>query len=501
MVGTEEAISRENPYSWYAAHPQFTRDAGTLAFGVPVGENIYLGSSRDAVNAAGIMRLEFTPTIGYSKDLNSPVNRAALQFFTYLRSVQKAASKYDVADVMMYFMAVDSMYMLHSTLKRAYKTAQLYTPLNKYYPRRLLQMQNVDPSIANNLAEFRAVINRFGLSLSRFPIPTDFDITNRHVWMTEGLYLDSNTSRAQTYMFVPHIFWKFNNQVETGSQLDPVNWSDYRGQGLHTLNEIEEMIDTLVNALINDQDTGMIAGDIYAAYGSGRLRTVEEVSDLAAILPVYSQEVLSQIENCSIMGTFAEDKPYITQNPGINNGAIIFTPTMNKASSPATGVYLNPMFDYNGRVLNMHVDAPTPEMVIEATRLCATTSQAVNYSSAVYQPTTFGADIINEITIGVLNTETGALSQLRSSTQVFDYDATVNTISIPNLQMMCYLQQFDWAPIFLLEAYTPGVSGGNVTQIAGDIDNMTFVHDTQLRMMHEAAMYSLFNVPQVGTRT
>lgn len=495
-------MSRENPFSpWYDAHPQFTKDAGTLAFGLPLGQRLTLGNSNDNITMAGLMVLHFTPTVGYSADLTSPVNRAALQFFTYLRSVQKAASRYDVADVMMYFMAVDSLYTLHAAMTRAYKTAQLYTPLNMYYPRRLLQMQDFDPSISNNLAEFRALINRFGISLSRFPMPAGFDITNRHTWMCEGLYLDSNTSRAQTYMFVPHCVWQFDNTQETGGQLNPVYFPHLNTSGatMFTLESITQLVDDLVNALINDEDTGRIAGDIITAYGTGALRHVSEVTDMAAILPVYSQEVLSQIENCTICGYFTTDN-VIKQNPSINNGAIIYTPTLSKGMAAGSGNYFNPMFDYQGRIMNMHVESPTPEQVIEATRLMATSRAAQDYSSAEYKPDTFGADIINDIRVGVLNPETGNLSQLTSRTQLFDYNSAGNTIALSNLQLAAYLQQFDWSPLFLMGSYTDGVPGGNITQVVGDVDNLTYVSASQLFNMHEAAMYSLFNVPQVGSK-
>lgn len=176
----KDYMSKSNPYTWYANFPNYAKDVATLAFGVPTGQPIYL-TSGDYVANAGLMTLYFTPTPGISKNLSSPVNRQAVRIQTYLRSIMRAASDYDAADTMIYLLHNDALYTYWAFLRRAYGVAQLFTPTNKYYPRRLLQAMNIDPDIAHNLADFRAFINKFALNIGRFAMPKNFDLTQRHM--------------------------------------------------------------------------------------------------------------------------------------------------------------------------------------------------------------------------------------------------------------------------------------------------------------------------------
>lgn len=492
--------SKTNDYSWYAKFPQFTKDAGTLAFGIPLGQPISVGNS-DLVTIPGIMKIMFCPGIGWSEDLTSPVNRMAIKFYTFLRDVQKSAAKYDSADIMMYLLAVDSLMMFHSMLRRAYGVAQLFTPVNKYYPKQLLQFMGFDASITENLAEFRAYINRLGLMLGSYCIPLNFDITVRHQWMCEGLYLDSNTTRAQTYVFVPEGFWKFNNTVATGSELDLVRWQSAGGNNtLHTFAEIKEIGSELINAILGDQDTGNIAGDLYAAYGADKLFKVTEVPENYAILPSYNETVLSQIENLTICGEITGN-PIIAQEPGVNNGAITYKPYFDGGAMLVTTEDYTPgMAGLSCKPINLHWDSPTAEQVIEATRLAACSTQQQKPSSAdMFQYDLIGSDVVTRLWIGVFNPDNPqALSSIFLKSQIVNISSSIAANNlIQRIQFVALAESFDWAPDLWLATFDEnGVM--NITQPCFDADNLTVASATQLSMMHEAALLSMLDVPQMG---
>lgn len=505
-------MSTENASEWYTKWPQFTNDAGTLAFGKPLGSVFELPNGFK-YSAPGIMAFTFTPTVGYSADLSSPINMSATRFQTYLRTIMKAASDYDAADTMMYLMAVDSLYMYHSMMRRAYETAQLYSPLNKYYPRRLLQLQRIDPSVADNLANFRAYINKFAISLASFPVPKEFAITTRHKWMCEGAYYDApDSTRAQTYLFVPMLFWQYNNTVTTGSQLDPVWWQENNTATitLHTLEQIISIGNSLLNAIINDQDMTDIAGDLLRAYGKGNCRTIEEVRDMDSIQPIYSEEVLTQIENMTIVGDYPITyTPVISQNPNVNNGAIIFQPTFKAPSTVSVGdetYYPNPLFMNSGVFLNMHHESPSPTEVIEATRLTVCTKGVSTNiapktaTSSQYSPTVFGADVINRAWTMMINDQNpAAASTLTWYNQVTTLPSSGATVSdVTDLVNRLSLSEaFDWAPMLYQYSITTGGVVDLVT-IAADVDNLTWATAEQIENMHIASMFSLFDVPQVA---
>lgn len=509
--------SRPNPWTWYGAFPDYANQVTNLAFGVPVGQPIDLGDGDTTANA-GIMILHFYPTPGNSVDLNSPLNRQAFKFQTYLRSIQRAASSYDAADTIIYSMAIDSLYMFWAMMRRIYRTANLMSPTNKYLPRRLLQAQGVDPSISANLADFQSYINNFAINIGRFTMPKQFDINLRHMWMCEGVYLDSDTNRSQMYVFVPVGFYQYNNTVETGSELQMVAWQNLSDTQptLHTFEDIVTFGNALLNAVINDQDTANISGDLFRAYDSGNIMTLPELQAAEMIVPIYDETVLSQIENSVAVGVpyatktaTAQTLPKITQNPGVNNGAVIFDWYFSGGVVDTTGMGNYRVFNYpltkTSCVLNAHKSAPTSEEIMEMTRLVPVTEQPVNTPVADILRLglqSHGSDLIAQYMIGVTSfTNPAAIRWLSSKTNTIYYNATNGTLLSggSGLEWIALSEQFDWAPLIYIVSLTPVASAAPSVDFrffAADVDNMTTASASQMFNIHEAAMLSLLNVPQ-----
>lgn len=516
IVDTAEKtiMSKGNPWTWYTAFERFSQAVSQLAFGIPVGQPFEVGSGDFTANA-GVMTLEFIPTPGNSVDLTSPINRQTFKFYSYLRSMLRSANAYDAADVMMYFMAIDALYMFWAMMRRAYRTAQLFSPLNIYYPRRLLQAQGIDPSIASNLADFRDYINYFAINISRFTMPKTFDINERHMWMCEGVYLDSDTTRAQAYMFVPTGFYQFDNTVTTGSELKLQWWIDptQTQPAFHTFEQIVEFGNSLLNAVTNDQDTMNISGDLYRAFGKGNIRVLEELTANEILAPSYDEDVLSQIENSVAVGTpilqtipsggATLAQPTISQNPSVNNGAIVFDGYYAAGAVNVGGanVYNYPLM-HKGATLNSHVDQPQGKHVLEMTRLIPVTEQEVPVAVGriAIGLESHGADLIIQYRICVTNPDNPAAVRFIT--------ARTNTIYVSNsgvlqdtsqLEWVALSQQFDWAPMIYIVQYTPvagGVPGLDLKWIAADVDNMTRATSQQMKNIHEAAMLSLFEIPE-----
>lgn len=491
-------LSTSNPYTWYANFPNFSKDVATLAFGHPVGQPLYFGE-KDAITAAGICVLWYVPSVGTSSDNTSPINRQATRFQTYLRSIQRSAASYDAADSMLYMVAIDSLYAYWAYLRRAYGVAQLFTPVNKYYPRRLLQAMNIDPSVADDLSRFRAFINKFALNIGRYALPKKFDLAERHMWMNTGMYVDSTTTRAQTYMFCPEVLWKFNNLVETGSQLEPIQIHEEAPKTLDRLIEIGRL---MMNSIENDDDTMNISGDIYRAYGPNELMSVEETTENYSILPVYDTTVLSQIENCTIVGGAKYKDWRIKQDPSINSGAIIFEPTMDVYTTPLEngGLGANVATNTKTPCINMHMDSPSAEAVMEATRLTARCSYlGHNYSKTAVQGgvESSGTEIIVQMDLAALNPDNpAAVRFLKVSTQTVYIERNDHVVAgAGHLEVLALLHQFDWAPMLYIVEYDKAASTEiNVLQVDCDMDNFTMMKESQLDDIHEAALLSLLDI-------
>lgn len=504
---TDYRMSKINDVSWYQNFPQFSKDVATLPFstqvGVPMQLSSQVGESAITLKTTvpGVMRIGFFPTVGVSNDNSSPLNRSSLRFYSALRNKQKASAPYDPADAMISMVALDSAYMYWAFLRRAYGVAQLFSPVNRYYPRALLIAMGISTTILDNLAEFRAYINRYAISLGQFATPK-FDMLYRHQWMCSGLYADQPTTRAQTYLFVPEGYWIYDNTAQQGTTLNYVMWQDPGATGVtqHNLAEIETFGNNLINALAGDEDIGRITGDIYAAFGSSNTFQAEETSDGYTILPLYNETVLSQIENAKMCNGWATGyTPTITQNPSVNNGAILFQPIVAGAPFKLTGTdanYLDPRMQTDN-VLNAHTDSPTPDFVMEATRLIfsGTYNMSNNQSLAHTTITSCGSDICTNMRVIQVNPSTLAFRSLKVNTNAIITDVVTDQ---QLASVISQISNFDWHPILYVyddEDPTAGIQNEWLQGFFGDVDNITPLPDNQLAMIHEAAMLSLFDIP------
>lgn len=497
-------MSRSNPYSFYSKYSQYLDDASNLPTAAPLGvrfETLFKGpgtlpvSDENDFVVSGIMTLRFIPVPGVSADMSSAMNRSSIQAWTYMRSIMKASADYDHQDITIYTLAIDSAVAFHSLLKRVVGMLPDSTPLNRYYCKPIIEASGIDyQDLLGHISDFRAYVNQFAYDLAKFSIPNGIELINRHQWMSEGIYTDSPTTRAQTYMFVPYLFWKFDNTLPKGGGLTAMPWA-----GLHTFEEVRTFGNTLINAISNDEDFAFISGDMHALY-AGNEMVLPYVNESYQILPKFDEVVLSQIENATIVGGvatgFANDQPYlaITQNPNVNEGAILFD------------AYTQTVLPYYGDVaMNFHKDRPSNQDIVEASRLIAVNTLDDPVTHAGTQWTKLlacGTELVVSADVykyspaqdkSVLALEVN--QRKRQFSQQLVQENLDDQISI--ISTMCQFAQFDWAPrIELFQKYTG--SEGEPVHIIGttwDIDVITDIEPNHMKNLHDACLWSEFDYP------
>ena len=491
VCGSQDSVftSRSNPVTYYTKFATFAQDAANLPFSHPVGAPIPLdfetavGKFTAPYYTPGVMRLAFMPTVGVSKDFTSPINRSSIRFYTYMRSNQKASASYDHQDITMMMTAMDSCYMYHAMCRRLYGIVRDFTPVNLYYAKALVgACGGIFSDLIDNLQDFRAWINQFAYNLGQYAIPKGMTFFERHQWMCEGLYVDSQTEKAQTYVFVPDGFWKYDNTVATGSQCTYVPFLE-RGTATakqYTVKALMEFGDSLLNAISNESDFAMISGDIYNFYG-GDVNQLPYVDENYQVLPKYDETVLSQIENATILGQVVQNGQVISQNPAVNQGAIIFTPVLDPA------VYRNPS------MLNMHKDHPTPDDVIEATRLLAV-------MGADGEISTCGTEIVVEAKVLLVNPQNGNFRFNPIVTNVKHVNAdqsTTYTDMLGVLMDVLQMAQFQHAPQYMV-TYSKTPEGGatryDIVGTSWDTDNVQTIPTDYLSNINIACLLSQFEV-------
>lgn len=506
VADTAAAMSKSNPIDFYIKYKEFALDASKLPFSLPLGANYDVQVMGQTIQHTipGLMRIGFAPTVGVSADFSSPMNRSSTNFYARIRSKQRAFGNYDHQDVTMMVQALDSCCMFHALGRRLYGVMRDMSPTNRYYPRAIISAHGVQfPNSQKEIQDFRAWLNSFAIRIEQYAIPDNIELIKRHQWMCEGLYTDSTSVKAQTYMFVPTGFWKYNNTVATGSQLD---WVPFLSTNISsptqlTIQQFEDIGESLINAMSNEADFALISGDMYAYYENAHLMKLPYVSEDYAILPSYDEIVLSQIENATVMGDWDPNyTPLISQNPSVNQGAIIFKPYMKSpklmgATNPLAGT---PVVSLN---INMHHDSPTPEQVMEATRLMTITEiQDLGSgapSSVSQRVVSCASEIVQYMDIFSVNPATQAfrIYRINSNTQYFD-GSDSETVMTNGYAYALMLAKFDWCPRVHYYHNTGDETSISTIEYIGDTwdtDNMNELRNSYLATIHEAALYSLFS--------
>lgn len=302
--------SRPNDWRWYAINEGLLRDSASYPFGWPLGNPVDLGAdglSNYYLGGAipGVMALEICPTIGYSRNPNSPINVASRNIYSYVRHANSGHANYDSPDLMMYLVAMDSAYSMFSFMKRIYGVMRDYTATNRYYPKGLLYAMHVNfDSIQANLAQLRYFINSYAVKIGSMCVPASMSYHARHMWMYDGLYVDSTSDKAQTYMYTPNGFYEF--QLDSG-QKGMLRYNQIHEYYPSNLSELDfDALCTfaldIINPILTDEDMNIMSGDILKAYGPNGVVRIQGISEDYTVLPVYSEEVLNQIANSTAMG-------------------------------------------------------------------------------------------------------------------------------------------------------------------------------------------------------
>lgn len=496
-----ETSHKYNDVSWYVKNDAMLRDAASLSFNTPLGAKFdpnklwsmksgldmtYVGKS-----VPGLFTFEFLPCIGQSSSSTSPANLAAQNIYSYVRYMNSGAKNYDQADLMLYLLSMDSIYMFWNWAKRIYGYAMSYSQKNKYMPVAYGTAEHVDlQDVINNLADYRLWLNSLAARISAFCVPAVMPFFIRHSWMVSNIYTDGVTAKAQQYMFVPGGFYLYDETGSTyGGRLRLLT-GPAAGKDLK-FSDLVKLGNRLLDAVSYSEDIGVMSGDILKAYGQEKLFKLAPVEPDYQVLPVYNEEVLMQMENAAcvvtnrtmsddaISGSKFWDGMEISQNP--DTGYLVWNPALLESS-----------LKKEGTLLNMHKDEVAPSDVMVATRLTAcqqgATFTAVGtefvYSFKTWKFNATGDSVVSRemeqvMYIGDVGTELGG-------------ESTVMTL--PHLME---ISQFNRHPIVPVTAKYNGKFYylGSI----GDIANYTVVDDETLEQIHTTAIMSEFNIPQIGS--
>lgn len=509
--------STETKSSGSVYNVDLASSAARESFNIPLGTkySLYPQSGNDYFlpivdqKVPGICSIELLHTIGASDpdEVGSAITIAAMKGYTYILHSNSRSGSYEAPDVMMYYLAMDSVYSLFYYLVRAYGILSTFSADNRYYPLEVFKHMKLDyDSFSTNMPDFRAMINLMAYRLSSLRVPKNFNYTARHVGLYSNIYLDEPHSKAQSYLFVPAGF----HRLIEGDENHPVTYLAFQAfPGSYgtpaSFAQIRTYVEQFTNSLLGSSDIMRMGGDILKAYGPENLQLLPYVDEMYNIVPVYNDVVLSQIQNAVLNGE-RRDVYYgdggselswdIYQNPGVNKGTIYQNLAFWAYGSGAD----------HRRLLTLKSDAPTASEILDATRLTTISryaddlsiSSIANTPALAHTPVSCGTEVATQMVVSQVTDYSGAHKpKYYTSFETINFAANdANYLTTRQFAKACALSKFKQHPAIHFSLVTMGHDAEyEYLGSLSDVDNYITLDENELNIKHETALMAYFNAP------
>lgn len=503
-----EAKNGANDISWYSRYPELLASTASIPYPYRPGMALNIGGSvegYDLLNIPGVMSIPWMPTIGYSESSTDPASVVAKQIYSQVRKVYSGSLEADAPDYVMYIGALSSVFAFIAWAKRVYRCCTAYSPNNYALPDVLLRAMGFSDTqvvaLRRDKVKLWNVINTLVYSSRKFTCPAVMDIINRHYWLSDNVYADANSINAQFYIFNPLAFYAFTPNAKTPEDVD-VGGLAYSPLSVifssaNVIDAIFNYGNDLIERLVSWDESYTISGYLARAYEGAPQFVVDLLQQDEQLLPVYNEEVLTQIENSRGIPNLTNisyfpdvniTKAVVTQDP-LNN--IVINTMKFMTTTAVSGETLATDQARTLPILSLRTDLPTVADTVIATRMtntwtfeniqAATLEITINAATEIVGcPSVWFIDNNLEKTITAINTPI-ILAGTSSSAVAFTF-----------MRASSLMSQFDWSPGVLI-LYDNGGTGTYQVYYSKDLHNVTTISATQLADIHRVCLYSEFN--------
>lgn len=486
--------SDRNDPDWYDNIPGLIDPVGRLPYYYPIGSKTTTTAGDFII--PGVMSFKFIPTYGINgDDESSALNQALARIYTYLRK-NNARLTFDNPDFGCYLIAMDNLYMYHAYMERAYGILQNFQWANQYTPRALITAMGMDyDDLLKNMPQLLFHLRDVANKLSSLPVPDVLDIFKRHDYLARNYFCDGDSLKCQFY--VPQIgyLWKFVNTAATGSSCQLVPFCGTAAgddADLATLATCKAVFEQLYTAVLLDNDIQTIGGAVLHAYESAKIRGVGPTSQDYIALPVYNDLTLEQIKNMdAVNGVLYEEGTTITQTNAVNHGALITKVGINVTQDSSGSVVNAENAPKRLHMINTMLDDPTPLDNIEITRLMYNIEGGTWTAPTGYVPfnvTACGAEVVyNTYVI----TDPNKPYVINENVFHFHSHVAITTgVNNKGVETLAAVSQFHGHPSMYYYKQTDSTL--TFIGIMRNVENYTFISNSDLSNLHDAAMRSLF---------
>lgn len=519
----------DNALSWYTRYPRLSEAVSKIQFPYrpgmvePFGNvQIKVGEGASADYAAtysnpGVLAINWFPSYGHNAPTNSenPLTVASIEVYARIRSEFSGDLAVDPPDIMLYELAIDSIYALIAKYKRIFRCINAFSPDNYVTPNGILVAlgfsNNQIAQLRKEKMEIWKIINTLVAEIGKFRCPGFMDVMNRHYWLSDNIYTDAPSIQGQFYVFNMTAFYKVVTQT-SNPEAPPLSLSLTNSNAVSygTTDIAQSMYEEChgaISALQSWTDSHTINGYLRKAFNPADFFSVDEIDYFERLIPVYSEEVLTQIENAvAVPPSMNFGTNSITYNPLTNvmSNVVTLAPATTTASLPYATAWASYLLN---TPINIHVDEPQMADIIIATRLTPTFQKLNESSSAITVKA--GTEIITNMKLVVKNnTATAATSQWLA----YDYNSFIGVVTGTDpgivgsasgnydFNVLGYAHAFRMRPLQrLISVVATGAGVQSVNMIPlGDVHNLASVPAEELAELSRICVLSELNAYSIN---
>lgn len=495
--------------SLFALNSQLLQDSASFSYNTPLGSKlsgVQSGNTKATTYIPGVMAIAVKTTPGLAVDGSAPINTASNNIYSFVRHANSGHSNYDAPDLMLYLLGVGELLRYHAHLVRMYGILNTYSQVNRYLPVAVFDAMGVDfYDLQKNMADFHYFINAFAVKIGSLCVPASMPYYRWQIEMMSHVYQDQPSEKSQLFIHVPDCFYKYNpTATKKGGSLDPIAFSTFsrvipsnRDKYLKYADLVSLGLD-LVNQIVPDEDMNIMSGDIRKAFGADGLWKTFQISAEYSLLPEYDPNVLNMINNTTPIRCYATtDAPLPSWSifSDVEKNAVVFDPDPNPAGSDILPRYLSGRYP-----VNMPWDAVTPANTMLGTQMTVRAAA----------PATEWSNLFFTSLPAILCTDIWLVRGSASFPTVPANAALVPGILLPDDSatdssaqaiIAAYSSNFNQAPTLIIGSSQQSDGDILFEAFVGDMQNYTMVDGFELAKMHETALLSLLNVPQLGFTT
>lgn len=499
-----DSKGRNNNPNWYFMDKGVAEMTSALSFQQLAGNDIELGDQKLPV--PNIVTLDVNPCPGvqmqgtYSSGATqkSAINLAGFRIFSKLAAYTGRQAVYGPQDISTMILQFGEVISQLEWIRRVFGVSMLMSMRNRAYPRAILKAMLIDSNdLFTNLADYRMQFNTLITRINQLPIPQNIAYFDKCRDLYQHLYLDANSTMAQTIILNPATTWQLDEtSYMGGTVLRTTSWcvdktTGQRQTEVKTLQYFLNVCSETIDKLMNSSTLQVVYTDLLnlASKQGVSFMAMDYLLETYAVFPEYNPAWLLQFHNMNIIpspyfvtaDTWIESQgvtPYNDVYPDANKNALYYNPAFTTVGSVVEG---RPRCPEN-IIVDMLTDAPTVEDRIEVTRwmiggvrhYITGSGNTKIYTIDAAIPDHYVAYMMfhctDESSMGFFSSELG--------TTVFN-------------KVAGYISVLDWCPHFLELSETTHAYTG---KFLGDLNFYTVVDYNFLRRLHDFVGLALYDL-------